>query len=77
MKPPASFGSCCKDLADAMEAPPNSLFRIEDGVLFLSVGFTETEQGLGWFDQAVLFCPFCGVRLQDREEIRRRTELQH
>ena len=68
------FGSCCKDLDDAMTSPPNSLFRVdESGVLYLTVGYAETPQGVGWFDQAPLFCPFCGVKIQDREEIRRKS----
>ena len=46
------------------------MFRIEsNGVLFLSVGYVTTPQGPGWFDQAVLFCPFCGAQLQTRAEI--------
>jgi len=65
-----SFGSCCAELEDAMKAPPNSMFRIEDtGVLYFTVGYVETEQGPGWFDQAVIFCPFCGKQLQSKEEI--------
>ena len=68
------FGSCCKDLSDAMRSPPSSLFRVEDsGVLYLTIGYAETPQGLAWFDQALLFCPFCGVALQDREDIRRKS----
>lgn len=66
----STFGSCCNDLSDAMTQPPNSFFRIEDnGVLYLSVGYINTENGPGFFDQAVIFCPFCGTKLQDREEI--------
>lgn len=68
------FGSCCKDLKDAMTAPPQSLFRVEEnGVLYLTVGYAQTEQGTAWFDQAVIFCPFCGTRIQDGEEIRRKS----
>ncbi|RZK01385.1 MAG: hypothetical protein EOO46_20480 [Flavobacterium sp.] len=48
---------------------PNSFFRIDRNVLYLSVGYVDTEQGPGFFDQAVLFCPFCGVGLQRPEEI--------
>jgi hypothetical protein len=63
---------CCKDLADAMTGPPNSFFRIEEnGVLYLTVGYVQTSEGPGWFDQVVIFCPFCGKKLQDREEIKR------
>ena len=66
-----TFGTCCENLAKAMESPPNSFFRVEEnGVLYLSVGYVRTEEGTGWFDQAVLFCPFCGVKLQDAEQIR-------
>ena len=32
-----------------------------------------TPQGVAWFDQAPLYCPFCGLQIQDREEIRQRT----
>ena len=57
-----------------MIEPPNSLFMVSDkGVLFLSVGFVMTENGPGWFDHAVRFCPFCGKELQTDDEIRRGT----
>jgi len=53
-----------------MNQPQHSLFRTEEnGVLYLSVGYLATQQGPGWFDQAVLFCPFCGTQLQSRERI--------
>jgi hypothetical protein len=62
-------GSCCSELKDAMQSPPNSLFRVEEnGVLYFTVGYIETEQGPGWFDQAVIFCPFCGDGLLTEEE---------
>lgn len=64
------FGSCCEDLADAMHQVPESFFRVEkNGVLYLTVGYIRTEQGPGWFDQVVLFCPFCGRELQTREAV--------
>lgn len=48
------FGSCCKDLRDAMASPPISLFRVEDnGVLYLTIGYAQTPQGVAWFDQAL------------------------
>ncbi len=46
------------------------LWTSEEGVLYLTVGAVETEQGTGWMDQTVLFCPFCGRELQTRDEIR-------
>ena len=70
----STFGSCCKDLKDALNEPSNSFFRVEDnGVFYLTVGYVKTDQGPGWFDHAVLFCPFCGTELQSRAEIKRRT----
>jgi hypothetical protein len=64
------FGSCCSDLEDAMKTPPNSMFRVEEnGVLYFTVGYIATEQGPGCFDQAVIFCPFCGKQLQSKEDI--------
>ena len=67
-----NFGACCKDLKDAMTSPPNSFFRVEEnGVLYLTVGYIGTQEGPGWFDQAVIYCPFCGQKIQDRDEIAR------
>jgi len=67
---PPRFGTCCADLAAAIKQPQTSMFRVEtNGVLFLSVGYVSTAKGPGWFDQAVLFCPFCGAQLQTRTEI--------
>lgn len=57
-----------------MSAPPVSMFRVEEnGVLYLSVGYAKTEQGIGWFDHAVVYCPFCGRKIQDQDEIKRRS----
>jgi hypothetical protein len=57
-------------LKDALRAPERKFFWISDqGVLYLTVGTLETEEGGGWMDQAVLFCPFCGKKLQTREQI--------
>src|SRR5262245_25115067 len=68
------FEACCKDLHDAMNQPPNSMFRVEEnGVLYLAVGYEVTEDGPAWFDQAVLFCPFCGTGVQTREEVSSRV----
>jgi hypothetical protein len=67
--------NCCKDLQEAIEIPEKSFFSIEEnGVLFLTIGFTQTEQGTGWFNQAVIFCPFCGKQLQDRTEIAHKAQ---
>jgi len=71
------FGDCCTDLRDAMESPPSSFFRVEEnGVFYVTIGYVMTEKGPGWFDQAVLFCPFCGKQLQTVAEVRARAGLQ-
>jgi hypothetical protein len=52
-------------------------FAVEEtGILFMAVGCAEVEPesddeegGIAWFDQAVMFCPFCGTQLQTPEEI--------
>jgi hypothetical protein len=63
------FGTCRSDLKAAMTEVPESFFRIEEnGIFFLTVGYVATENGPGFFDQAVMFCPFCGTRLQTKEE---------
>jgi hypothetical protein len=68
------FGSCCKDLSDAMTKPPNKFIFVEtNNVLYLTIGYVQTEKGPGWFDQAVIYCPFCGKQIQSREEIARKA----
>ena len=53
-----------------MTIPQQKFLRVsEQGVLYLTVGSIETEQGTGWMDQAVLFCPFCRATLQTKEDI--------
>ena len=65
------FGGCCDDLRSAMQDPPESFIRVEDnGVLYLTVGYAKTEQGIGWFDSALMFCPFCGTELQTAAQVR-------
>lgn len=65
------FGGCCKDLADAMIVPPKPFFRVEEnGVLYLTIGYVPTDRGSGFYDQAVIFCPFCGKQLQTKEQIK-------
>lgn len=66
------FGSCCAELASAMTQPPESFFRVEqNGVLYLTIGYVATADGPGFFDSAVLYCPFCGVQIQDRAAVAR------
>ena len=74
--PEKPFGTCCKDMEHARTAVPDSFFRVEDnGVFYMVVGMMMTENGPGFFDQAVLFCPFCGIALQTREAIAKAPPL--
>jgi hypothetical protein len=41
----SAFGSCCKDLREAVAQPLNS--------------FLELRKGIGFVDRAVIFCPLC------------------
>jgi glucose/arabinose dehydrogenase len=69
-----AFGDCCDELRDALSGSFNRLIAESDGTLFVTVGWIQSEEGVGWFDSAVLFCPFCGARLQTAEEIRERAD---
>jgi len=65
------FGECCSELKSAMSGDFEKTFSETDGVLYVSVGYVNTEGGPGWFDGAVIFCPFCGTKIQDRSGITR------
>ncbi len=64
---------CCealKDVAAELPAPAApTIYRSDDGVLMMVVGLIQTEDGLGYLDQAMLHCPFCGTKLQDAKAI--------
>lgn len=67
------FGACCKDLEKAMTIPENTFFFVsEEKILYMSVGFANTEEGTAWFDQAVIYCPFCCTKIQDKAVISKR-----
>jgi hypothetical protein len=71
-----NFGTCCTNLGDALNKKkiPNSFFNInENNILYQTVGYIDTDEGPGYFDQAVLFCPFCGKQLQNKDEIKRKA----
>ncbi len=70
----SDFGSCCQDLANAMSFAPEPLICVgTNGVLYLTVGCVPTDEGMDWFDQAVMYCPFCGTQLQTTEEVTSRS----
>ena len=64
------FGSCCKDLKDALTVVPQPSFWVDEhGILYLTVGRQASTHGPAFYDAAALFCPFCGTAIQSREEI--------
>ncbi len=68
----AEFGSCCKELKEAMSGNEfEPLISVgEDGVLYMSVGLIELESDEpGMVDHPLFFCPFCGKRVQTSEEV--------
>jgi hypothetical protein len=68
------FGSCCDDLREAMETPETKLIKVgSEGILYLTVGTVKTDAGMAWMEQAIMFCPFCGARLQTRDELLRKA----
>ncbi|NKF34553.1 hypothetical protein HER21_49935, partial [Pseudomonas sp. BGM005] len=46
-----------------------TVYRADNGVIMMVVGLVQTEEGLGYLDQAILHCPFCGTKLQDAKAI--------
>lgn len=81
-----NLGGCCDGMKKAIDGDFRSHFHIQEdnGVLYLSIGHLDIKQGqeympgrtaekdmIGWFDQAVMYCPFCGVELQTKDSIKR------
>ena len=71
-----SFGSCCAELKDAMSGQEfEPLITVaEDGVLYMSVGLVDMDDDEpGMVDHPLFFCPFCGTKLQNADDIRAKT----
>ncbi|MBY5360583.1 hypothetical protein HFO97_11485 [Rhizobium leguminosarum] len=64
---------CCDSLkgvvADLPEPAAPTVYRADNGVLMMVVGLVQSEEGLGYLDQAIIHCPFCGTKLQDAKAI--------
>ncbi|MGX9988409.1 hypothetical protein ACS4RR_004020 [Rhizobium sp. Z1P35] len=64
---------CCDFLkgvvADLPEPAAPTVYRADNGVLMMVVGLVRSEEGLGYLDQAIMHCPFCGTKLQDAKAI--------
>ncbi|QIO49944.1 hypothetical protein HA461_01625 [Rhizobium leguminosarum bv. trifolii] len=64
---------CCDSLkgvvADLPEPAAPTVYRADNGVLMMVVGLVQSDEGLGYLDQAIMHCPFCGTKLQDANAI--------
>lgn len=63
-------------MSDALTVPHKSHFFQEDsGILYVTIGAVQVDEGTAWLDQALLFCPFCGTKLQTAEQIKELAAL--
>jgi hypothetical protein len=72
-----TFGTCCDELKEAMAgADFEPLISVgTDGVLYVAVGLIELEdEEPGMVDHPMFFCPFCGTKLQDPDEVKAKSE---
>ena len=66
---------CCSDMRETLTELPREvepLVRRDEeagGNLMMTVGLVMTENGPGYFDRAVMYCPFCGTQLQTPESV--------
>lgn len=68
------FGSCCDTLGGALsEDEFDPLISVgDDGVLYMAVGSImddEDEDDAGIVEHPIFFCPFCGTKLQDPDQV--------
>lgn len=66
----SSSGTCCLELAEALEFPGSSLQVDENGVLLLVLGALGPSGEQQHLAAALAFCPFCGRRLTEAPEPR-------
>jgi hypothetical protein len=64
---------CCDSLREVVAGLPEpaapTVYRADSGQLMMVVGLLQTEEGLGYLDQAIQHCPFCGTKLQMAEKV--------
>lgn len=76
----SGFGACCTELKEALAGDEfEPLLTVgEDSVLYMSVGLVDLgegeEEGPGFVDHPIFFCPFCGTKLQAREDMAGRMQ---
>lgn len=72
-----TFGTCCDTLGNVLESQDfEPLISVgDDGVLYTSIGIVEMEEDeAGMVEYPVVFCPFCGTRLQSDDVVNRTTK---
>lgn len=73
----AGFGSCCNELKQALSAADFEpmITQGPDGVLYMVVGMIDLDKPEpGMVDHPLFFCPFCGTKLQTREDVKAKVE---
>lgn len=68
----SDFGNCCGELKEALSGEGFEPFLLigEDNILYLAVGEVDIEDDQRNFvDHPIFFCPFCGTKLQERDEV--------
>jgi hypothetical protein len=64
---------CCDALrgvvAEIPEPAAPTIYRADDGAMVMVVGLAQTEEGIGYLEQAIEYCPYCGTKLQDAKSL--------
>ena len=71
------FGACCETLRNVLESQEfEPLITVgEDGILYTSIGIVDMEDDeAGMVEYPVVFCPFCGTRLQSDDVVQSTTK---
>jgi hypothetical protein len=72
----SAFGSCCDAMKEVLESKEfDPLLAVaEDGVLYMSIGMLEADDGAAnVIDHPIFFCPFCGTQVQTEEQVEAKT----
>ena len=71
------YGTCCETLLNVLESQEfEPLISVgDDGVLYTSIGIVDMEDDeAGMVEYPVVFCPFCGTRLQSDDVVQTTTK---
>ncbi len=71
------FGTCCETLLNVLESQEfEPLITVgDDGILYTSIGIVDMEDDeAGMVEYPIVFCPFCGTRLQSDDVVHSPTK---